>query len=101
MLGNIFWIDRGSTGALYGLYRVSGTKIPFGVWGVLGAILIANLNKRVAQRLHRIMLLHFGPVTFKFHFPKVRKVFIFTISGLVGNVTKPHKPLLLISDLPN
>ena len=35
----------------------------FGVWGSLGAIFTIIVNKRMAQRLCSIILLHFGQVT--------------------------------------
>ena len=41
------------------------------IWGhgEWGRILIVNILKRIAQKLHRINLLHIGPVTSNFHFP--------------------------------
>ncbi len=40
------------------------------IWGRggMGLILILNILKRIAQKLRRIILLHFGLVTFRIHF---------------------------------
>ena len=48
-----------------------------------GAVFIINLEKRGAQKLGRIILLHFGLVPLRFHFGKVRKPFVFMIFGLL------------------
>ena len=40
-------------------------KSRFGVWGGLGAIFIVYFKKRVARKPHRVVLLHFGLVTFR------------------------------------
>ena len=37
----------------------NGKHFGFGVWG-LGCHLIVNFNKRIAEKLRRISLLHFG-----------------------------------------
>ena len=51
--------------------------------GVWGAISIVNIIARIAQKLRRIILLHFGQVvTFRIHFRKKRKVLIFMFFGL-------------------
>ena len=50
-----------------------------------GVMFMINLNKRAAQKLRSILLLHFGLVTFRFHFRKTRKPFIFMIVGPGGH----------------
>ena len=56
-----------------------------GIWdlGGGGSTFIVNCNKRVAQKLCRIVLLHFGLVTIRFHCRKLGKVFIFMIFGVL------------------
>ena len=49
--------------------------------GGLGAIFIVSFKKRVPQKLRRIILRHFGLVTFRFHSGKTRKRFIFMVVG--------------------
>ena len=51
----------------------------FGVSGVWGAIFT-----RVAQKLRRLILLHFGLIVFRIHFGKTRKPFIFMIFRFLG-----------------
>ena len=51
-----------------------------------GPISIVNIIKRIAQKLRRIILLRFGQVTFRIHFGKAPKPFIFMIVGLGGRV---------------
>ena len=53
----------------------------------MGAIFIVNFGKRVARKLCRIMLLHFGIVTFRFHFGRTRKPFI---SQAINATISPH-----------
>ena len=59
-------------------------KSGFGVQGVWGAILIVNFIERLAQKLCRIILLHFGLVTFMIHFRNPRKPSIFMVFGPIG-----------------
>ena len=62
------------------------------IWhlGVLGGgICIVNFKKRVARKLHRIILLHFGLVTFRFHSGRTLKPLMFMISDLV-DVSMTH-----------
>ena len=56
---------------------------------------IINFNKRGAQKLHRIILLHFGLVTFRFHLGTLRKVIIFMIFGPRGHVHDSQNQLFL------
>ena len=58
--------------------RIWGLK---GFWGV---IFIVDIIKRIAPKLRRTILLHFGLVTFRFHFGETRKPIIFTVFGLGG-----------------
>ena len=62
---------RGSIGAMEKL-RIWG----LGVWR---ATCIVNLNQRAAQKLRRIIVLHFGLVTFNSHFPQIPQNFMFMI----------------------
>ena len=52
-----------------------------GSTGIWEAILMVIFRKRWARKLHRIILLHFGLVTFRSHFGKARKCFIFLVFG--------------------
>ena len=68
-------VDGGFWGVLGGLSRIAYKKLwknceksGFGVSGVWGAIFIVILWKRAAQKLRRIILLHLGLVTFRFHY---------------------------------
>ncbi len=59
-------------------------KSDLGSMGVWGAISIVNMMKRIAQKLRRIILLHFGLVTFRFHYlenPKTHNFHDFSIFG--------------------
>ena len=47
----------------------------------------------LARKLHRIILLHFGLVAFRIHFPKPQ-VIIFMFFGLGGRVHDSQKPIL-------
>ena len=55
----------------------------------------------MAQELRRIILLHFGLVTFQFHFGKTRTVFIFMFSGPSGRDHGPQNQLFLTLETPN
>ena len=56
----------------------------FEVQGVWGVILTVNIIKRIAQKLRRIILLHFGLVTFRFHYWETRKPITFIFFGPGG-----------------
>ena len=53
-------------------HRQPGNPGQIRFWG-LEAIFIINFKKRVAQKLRRIILLHYGLVTFRFRFGKIEK----------------------------
>ena len=59
-------------------------KCGFRVWGVCGAIFSLDMIERLAQNLRRIILLPFGLVTFRIHFRKPPKPFIFIVFVLSG-----------------
>ena len=59
----------------------SGKKSRCGVQGVWGAIFNVNLIQRTAQKLRRIILLHFGQVVFRIHFRRTRKPLISIVFG--------------------
>ena len=50
--------------------------------GHFWAIFMVSLIERIAQRLRRIILLHFGLVIFRFHYWKNPKPLIFMVLGL-------------------
>ena len=57
-----------------------------GMGRVCGGIFIVNVViERLTQKLHRIILLQFGLVTFRIHFRKTRKPFMFMVSGPGGH----------------
>ena len=56
------------------LAQENPTKNPVLGLGVWGTIFIVSFERRVARKLRNIILLHFGLVTFRFHFWKFRKV---------------------------
>ena len=57
-----------------------GKHVDLGSTGSGGSFLV----KRIARKLRRIILLHFGLVTFRFHYWKTLKSLIFMISGFLG-----------------
>ena len=64
----------------YGNLRKSGKNQDLGSGGgVWGAFFAVNCKKKVARKLHGIILLHFGLIIFRIHFWKTRKPFIFMI----------------------
>ena len=78
-------------------------KIGFGGLGggVWGAIFIVIFKKSVAQKLCRIILLHFGVVTFRIPFGKTRTPFIFMVFGPSGRDHDSQNQLCLITETPN
>ena len=64
-----------------------------GSGGVREVIFAVNYFKEqnVAQKLRRIILLHFELVTFDFHFPKTQEVFIFMVYGPSGSMAPKTK----------
>ena len=63
----------------------------FWIWG-LGSIFTVIVGKRVARKLCRIILLYFGPITFRFHFgisPKTHHVHDFSDSWTCPCFPKP------------
>ena len=73
------------------------------IWdlGGLGTIFIVNSKKRVTRKLRRITLLHFGLVTFNFHFPKFPQSIIFMFFGASGSDQDSQKPFFLTLATPN
>ena len=58
-----------------------------GLWGwVSGAIFTVNFEVWIAQELCITILLHFGLVTLRFHFPQIEKVIILMTFELGGRV---------------
>ena len=54
-----------------------------------GGIFFVNCKKGVAQELRRIILLHFGLVTFRLHFGKPDKSYFSWLSDLAGVTMTP------------
>ena len=67
-----------------------GQIVRLGSEGLLGAIFIVNIIKRIAPKLHRIILLHFGLVTFRIHFGKTLNPLIFMVFGPSGRDHDSH-----------
>ena len=51
---------------------------------ILFVISMAHIWKKLARKLHRIILFHFGLVTFRIHFGKDRAVIILMVFGPSG-----------------
>ena len=71
----------------YGKMQVLGSG------AVLGAMFTVNLIERTARKLHRTILLHFGLVTFNFHFPETQNLLMFVISRPTGHDHGPPSQL--------
>ena len=71
-------------------------------WGqrVWGGVFSCNYYKRLAQELRRIILLHFGLVSFRIHSGKTLKPFIFMILGPRGLDHDPQNQVFLILETP-
>ena len=69
------------------------------IWGLgcLGGNFIVNCIERVAQKVRRIILLHFG---LWFHVGKTRKPFMFMVFGFGGRDDDSHNQLYLILRTP-
>ena len=63
-------------------------------WGLV-VIFTVNIIERFAQKLRRIILLHFGRITFRMHVGKIREALIFMVFGL-WDVPMTPKPILCI-----
>ena len=87
--------------ALLRLYRVFAENPESAGLGIWGPCFVVNVEKRVAQKLRRIILLHSRLVSFRSHFPKVRKVIIFMIFGPSGNVHDSQIQLCLTLETLN
>ena len=64
---NLQGIDRNKKRLPTENHRKSGNKYDLGGLGGLGVNFTVNFVKRIVQKLHRIILLQFGLVTFRFH----------------------------------
>ena len=73
----------------------SGETSWFGVWVVWGAMFLVNFVKNVAPKLCRIILLHVGLVTFRFHFGKARKPIMFMVFGFLDVSMTPKTNITL------
>ena len=79
----------------------NGGNPDVGFGGVWGAILAESCKKRVARKLCRIILLHFGLVTSRIRFGKTRKPIIFMVFGTSGRDHDSQNQLYLILGTPN
>ena len=70
--------------------HVKSRKTCLGVWGVWGGILIVHFKKRVAQKFRSFILLHLGPVTFRFYIGKTQKPLIVMVVGFMDASTTPE-----------
>ena len=75
-------------------------KNGFGVWGGLGAIFTVTFANRVARKFRRIILLYFGLITFRFHFGKAWKPFVFMIFGFLDVFMTPPNQFFLTLETP-
>ena len=57
----------------------------WGLEGLWGGIVLVTIIQRIAQKLCRVVLLHFGIVPFRIHFGRDRKPIIFIIFGPIGH----------------
>ena len=81
---------------------LSGCELPienpggFGIWGLggLAAHFDCKLKNRLARKLRRSILLHFGLITFRIHFWESRQPLIFMVFGPGGHDHGSHKPII-------
>ena len=73
-----------------------GTNVDLGSGVVWGVILIVNCIKRLAEKLRRIILVHFGLITFGINFRKTRKLIIVMVFGPGGRDHDFQNQLYLI-----
>ena len=65
-----------------------------------GGIFIGRFKKRVARKFHIIIVLHFGLLTFLYHFGKTRQPLIFMVFRLGGSVHDSQHQLCIILETP-
>ena len=80
--------------------RKSERNCGFVVKGVWGAIYTVNIIKRIARKLRRIILLHFGQVTFRFDYWKTLKPLMFMIWGFSDVPMTPKNQVFLFLETP-
>ena len=66
----------------------------------LGVAFTVNIIKRIAGKLRRIILLHFGLVTCRFHYGRSRKLLIFMILGFSDVSMTPQNQYYLSLKAP-
>ena len=67
----------------------------------MGATFLVNMIKRIAGKLRRIILLHFGLVTFRFHYGEPpEKIVLAMISGFLDVFMTPQTKYVNFGD-PN
>ena len=83
-------------GTAYRKSRKIQEKATLGSGGVWGSIFIVSSLKRITRKLRRNILLHFGLITFRFHYWKALKPLIFMISDLVDVSMTPKTNIICL-----
>ena len=82
-------------------YKSSGKiRAQLRIWGSGRPFFIVSIIKRLAQKLRRIILPHFGLVTFGIHFRETRKPIIVMIFGPTGRDHDPQNQYYLNLETP-
>ena len=68
--------------------------------GGLGVMFTVNIIKRLTEMVRRMILLHFGLMTFRIHYWKTRKPLIFMVLGPGGHDHDSQNQLFLILKAP-
>ena len=68
--------------------------------GGLGSIFIFNMIERLTEKPRRVILRHFGLITFGIHFKKTPKPIIFTVLGPGGRDHDARNQLFATLDTP-
>ena len=77
-------------------WKIRDTMRFAGLGGLRRVISIVNNMQGIAGKLHRIILLHLGLVTFRFHYGRNRKPTMSMISGLMDVSPSPKNNILFI-----
>ena len=71
-------------------------NVGFWVWEGLGFISAVNIMRRIAQKLRRIIWLHFGLVSYRIQFRRTQKPCIFMFLDLLDVTTTPQSNIIFI-----
>ena len=89
-------LNRLSSGLHWLSFGEYWENLQVGVWWGLPVHFYAlKFANRGAQKLRRIILLHFGLITFNCHFPKIQTFLICMLFGPSANVHDPKNPFCL------